>query len=719
MVNLYKSYLRSSSSLSNGQTLVDPFLCMNIICPQGSYDVNVEPAKDDVLFTNNDLFLKVIEGFFSSVYGELRVIETENIRSKSLKPRSEGFELLLARKPTLKAAAVQKQYLEGSYLSRHTRDTPSATSNLDNRAASGIIKVSDPEAKPSETSLRSPQTADRYQIPLQTSPVSEIVPGDNDRPINNSAVDVKRRPWKRNMYADDDDVHELYPDLDAQNKLSAETEFDNEESLRDMSVSNPWAFAKLNAPIRPLRKERAAEAALDTNGQLFTPVRQRGEASDDSNPSDVHDHVEDILMGDPPNPERLRAAVLSATELQSSSPEPFPYPLKAWGKGESSRGARKPPISDRDRYGSGALDTWVQKSLNSHTSTPDNDEISLLGSNAIAASHARDFVSARTLPIGTPLSDILRAAPRSGRKPGPRKQQQSSIDKPFVSPLNDSDRVWFDIEPKRRSKPTRPARSENGIDTTAADTPIRNDSDDDSIAEPRNGAAPSEPMHSELASIMDYEIRKQAAFEQRKKYLRQQAAAAKALNQTATEEPLRPQTSNTSPHKNRYHKAIAALRPADETSADPRLSEQSPVFETGDPRAYLIRAQQRDNAERQTTPAGISPAKKRRKTAMLPLETINDDRTTRNLTLKVATSPRDLRDRMAQAAISDDYVTSGTSNEAFSGPTIKQVRMWEERLRALIHTTYTKEADSGDGRAEIRIDLWPALQTHLEAYTSA
>ena len=719
MINLYKSYLRSASSSYDGPNLVDPFICMNIFCPPGSYDVNVEPAKDDVLFTDNGLFLKLIESFFISVYGDLRKRKTEDVPARSLKPRPQGFELLLAKKTPLSVAAIQEQDVEGECSSERIEDPHSAVSEMENKADSISSAVPDPEAQPSDPSVRSPQTATRSTSP-QTSPIANTIPENNAGPLNDSTAGVKRRPWNRNMYFDDDDsIDELHRNRDGQNKTSGATDYANEDALRDVTVSNPWAFAKMNAPIRSLRKEHKSEAVMNTNGQLFTPVRQRGEAI---NPNWLgsRNHVEDKILCELPTPEGSRAAVPSTTGLQSSSPEPFPYPLKAWGKGEGSRTAKKSHGLDRDRCSSGALDTWVQKPMDNHMSTPSNDEISLLDSSAKATNRPRDFISARTLPKGTPLGDIPRGAPSSGRKVGPRKQQQSGVNKPFVSPVNDPERVWFDIEPKRRSKPTRPAQSDHGKNSIAANTPTRHDSeDDDSIAELPSSAASTESMHPDLASIMDYELRKQAALDQRKKYLRQQVAAAKTLNRNATEQSLRSQSSLTSPHKNRYHKAIAALHPGDETLTDRHSPEQGLVFEPGDPRSYLIRVQQRDNAERQTTPAGASPVKKRRKTTMLPLETVSDDRSARDLSLRLNMTPKELENRISQVAIIDEYVRAGTISEAFAAPKIQQVRMWEAKLGALIERSYRKEPDTEDEGVGMRIDLWPALQTHLDTYILA
>ncbi|KAF2705199.1 hypothetical protein K504DRAFT_471695 [Pleomassaria siparia CBS 279.74] len=51
----------------------DPFFCMNIICPLDSYDPNIEPAKDDVLFTNAELVVSVVDKLLVSYYPEAKI----------------------------------------------------------------------------------------------------------------------------------------------------------------------------------------------------------------------------------------------------------------------------------------------------------------------------------------------------------------------------------------------------------------------------------------------------------------------------------------------------------------------------------------------------------------------------------------------------------------------------------------------------------------------
>lgn len=49
----------------------DPFLCINIKCPPDSYDPNIEPAKDDVLFCDEGTVLKAVECLAKAFYPEM------------------------------------------------------------------------------------------------------------------------------------------------------------------------------------------------------------------------------------------------------------------------------------------------------------------------------------------------------------------------------------------------------------------------------------------------------------------------------------------------------------------------------------------------------------------------------------------------------------------------------------------------------------------------
>ncbi|KAK3394525.1 hypothetical protein B0H63DRAFT_461176 [Podospora didyma] len=69
LVSIFRARLGMSNSVSGpGDSLKDPFIRLNVRCHPGSYDVNVEPFKNDVLFSNEQRLLQCFESFLSSVY---------------------------------------------------------------------------------------------------------------------------------------------------------------------------------------------------------------------------------------------------------------------------------------------------------------------------------------------------------------------------------------------------------------------------------------------------------------------------------------------------------------------------------------------------------------------------------------------------------------------------------------------------------------------------
>ncbi|KAK2798574.1 hypothetical protein FQN51_007594 [Onygenales sp. PD_10] len=72
LVKLFKSYTRSAPGPDSSRSVVDPFIFLDIQCPTGSYDANVELSKDNVIFEDSKTVLSLAEDMFKNVYGELR-----------------------------------------------------------------------------------------------------------------------------------------------------------------------------------------------------------------------------------------------------------------------------------------------------------------------------------------------------------------------------------------------------------------------------------------------------------------------------------------------------------------------------------------------------------------------------------------------------------------------------------------------------------------------
>lgn len=101
ITKINRKYLRSANSEYENTTINDPFLCLQIQCSSASYDVNIEPAKDDVLFEDPQRVLSLADDLFRDMYGESTGSIEKREPSKKGKermPNNDGFELLMARK---------------------------------------------------------------------------------------------------------------------------------------------------------------------------------------------------------------------------------------------------------------------------------------------------------------------------------------------------------------------------------------------------------------------------------------------------------------------------------------------------------------------------------------------------------------------------------------------------------------------------------------------
>ncbi|KAF8536504.1 histidine kinase-like ATPase [Trichophaea hybrida] len=85
----------------------NPLLYMNIRCPKGIYDVNVEPAKDDVFFDGSIVgnLVSIVEELLKEFYGELAEFQREGATSSRQEKGKEkssvqddDFDILLARR---------------------------------------------------------------------------------------------------------------------------------------------------------------------------------------------------------------------------------------------------------------------------------------------------------------------------------------------------------------------------------------------------------------------------------------------------------------------------------------------------------------------------------------------------------------------------------------------------------------------------------------------
>ncbi|KAI9680158.1 MAG: hypothetical protein M1829_001395 [Trizodia sp. TS-e1964] len=96
IVGLFRSHIRLAPNPGSSNTKAsDPFICMNMNFPPRSYDPNIEPAKDDVLFEDPELVVHLIGAFFADLYGSLQtpdqvLVSQHNFQNKQQPPNQSN-----------------------------------------------------------------------------------------------------------------------------------------------------------------------------------------------------------------------------------------------------------------------------------------------------------------------------------------------------------------------------------------------------------------------------------------------------------------------------------------------------------------------------------------------------------------------------------------------------------------------------------------------------
>ncbi|RMZ79408.1 hypothetical protein DV738_g3299, partial [Chaetothyriales sp. CBS 135597] len=143
---LYKKYLRNVCEQAMGKSSPSrPFLYVKITCPPGSYDVNIEPAKDEVLFLNPDSLIREFEQLLTYVYGELGSghddIEYPLAKMSNQRPAT-AFNLFTAREIATGEQGLNvidsSDLIEASSYSSHAGSLPSARRESSNLPEAGL-----------------------------------------------------------------------------------------------------------------------------------------------------------------------------------------------------------------------------------------------------------------------------------------------------------------------------------------------------------------------------------------------------------------------------------------------------------------------------------------------------------------------------------------------------------------------------------------------------
>ncbi|KAI5847352.1 hypothetical protein DFP73DRAFT_630632 [Morchella snyderi] len=303
---LYKTYLKAALE---APAVSDPFVYLNIRCPPGSYDPNIEPAKDDVMFHDSGAVLAAVEGMLKRFYGELKSDDNSSSRRSTNKGKAvevprNGFELLLARKPKAaptvetpggKSSSSRRPYVRPVRDVEYDEDEEElAAREMDavmDSGDAGLVCVDSPPRRPlllpavmvveeKEQDQIMGGTEDAEEA-AAAGPASEVEPVEKAPLPEAGTVPVpvpvtprrKSTNWGFNMYGgaddEDNDDDEAYIPMEP-------TASDNEETAqRDITISNPWTTAKINSPITRSSPQRQLRRPFKPPSVVVSPVNRR------------------------------------------------------------------------------------------------------------------------------------------------------------------------------------------------------------------------------------------------------------------------------------------------------------------------------------------------------------------------------------------------------------------------------------------------------------
>lgn len=584
----------------------------------------MEPAKNDVLFADNDFVIARLKGFLKSIYGELR---TPEVASRP-KPNSNpgGFDRLLARKPR----PTDSTFWTADY---RIRKAPS----INHRAGAQI---------------------------------------EEDR--DNLAID--------------------------DNTVQRTEDSDEEKALRDVRISNPWTFAKINASVRHSDTLKKSELQRPNN-QLLTPVRQAGEPTKDKRQPIQEQRQSHSTKTGLPSPLRTQADH-STPSLAQLSPahNPFYSPQRALREKNEKDVPRKENTPQRGDGAASIFNSWV--SINK----PGNNFLipaaaGLTNHEAITEdetqrpqTRGRDFMSAQTLPLDAPLGIPEVQADRI-RGLMPRQRIGRNLNKSSFPPKHASRLV--------RNNASVCARSDSDS--------ITNSCLSHSISSGNLG----------IVASNDDERRKQRTLQpiQRVKPMIEPRLATLQENSPPFYHNI-PSTLN-----NRQTLQTPCLLDDASPTTPPNPSPNA-IFEQGDPRAYLLYPfQQQHNNINETLSSSSAhhrPGRNRRKTSLLPLEAVREELTTRNLILVIPTAKLDINGLLAglrstmgiseeDGFLVDEYIAKGEFVGGFSSASENndessmQTHRYESKIRELLASAYGDEVGAEHEKLKFSSDLRASL----------
>lgn len=701
VVKLYRQYIRNGATISQDlPPSFDPLLVMHISCPPRSYDVNVEPMKDEVMFIKPESILSLVESLFKECYGEPTGPSSATKSRHKIDPATEAkspFSILLAKRPTTSIESTSEP--------------------------AGTLQDSRSCALP-------PQPDDK--APIWSDP-PHVQSEDSNLPINmtKSALELSEDPdalpprAHSNMYGLDEDDEIPSSSTGPQNVVH------DTEDVGDVVARNPWSLAKINIPVR-----RPNE--LDDSSPL--PTHQ---GSSSSSP-----HLEKKLSNSTPRAGTHRQPF--GLRLQSPSPATSPCspdifqnpgpPRRPWPprqrRNDVSELEEAPEIpvmpSTGGRHGvANLLDSWANLSA-SRTELPSFKRVSEIYNKDNELERTQDLASSeplhmqnsmnlashehpwRQVPLGHPLkSPLLRspagavaydgACPPPNLEPVPASQHTSF--KLSQSPNPELDQIMeFEhrkkaaVSHQRKAHGKAKGRGMSIVESAQLPQSTMGTSGDKDVLSLKVDRNVPEGQASAVATFDDGSDDRVADLNPSKK---------------------------PSPHKNRYLAAAKRLtRGRTDESEDefraPGVSSPAELTDDGqhipripkdDPRAYLIRHRSQSTT---ADAGGLSKTGlkiRRTITQRLPLEVVPPDVMLHDVVTRL---DFDVRSLSETGPVADKYTLTGKNDFIAWSWSMADVLTWQDRLLALIENRYRARVSDELIAPNVGLDLRRMVNLHCD-----
>ncbi|KAI1382336.1 hypothetical protein F4677DRAFT_458480 [Hypoxylon crocopeplum] len=285
MKKLWSIYAQHINATSQGHSSAaiskDYFISLNIKCPPGSYDENIEPSKDDVLFSDDRLVLDRFKDLCEEIYKKPAVDNpgpqlSAKHNSTAENGEDSGVEDCSSLKPSAEPIFRGGTGSSPGPLLRSEDQTVSQPKPATQRQQTPTARISAP-TQLQEPAQRQPNPATIMPTPinaLSLSAQSESTPTEATNPKDVPSI-IRHTQWNVDMSIDLNERSFDRPRKKFSQTCQTEPSAQEEPVVAEHSTSrdmNPWVIAKMNT----LKVNRAvggrASNELVHQDRPFTPT---------------------------------------------------------------------------------------------------------------------------------------------------------------------------------------------------------------------------------------------------------------------------------------------------------------------------------------------------------------------------------------------------------------------------------------------------------------